>query len=278
MRDRLRVAMRSNLRLLVWWYTLRGLVPRSHARALLRSGRGFDVADRRLGRIAFEVLVEDGYRMHTRRLSASDVVVDIGGYLGFFGLAAHACGSRRVFSYEAQRESYQAMRRNYERMGGATAYHRAVFRSDLQGGVSLTHPGTGCSGSVLFDQASPMHWHDGVIVSASGEAQPQTVRATSLDTILEPHEAVRLLKVDCEGSEFPILLTSRALDRVQEIVGECHEIPPEDYARMAPEARLGGMREYRLEDLTNRLRDVGFLVETQPLGPRMHMFYGTRSC
>ena len=35
---------------------------------------------------------------------------------------------------------------------------------------------------------------------------------------------ISVLKVDCEGAEFPILLTSRLLDRIDRIVGEYHEL------------------------------------------------------
>jgi hypothetical protein len=39
---------------------------------------------------------------------------------------------------------------------------------------------------------------------------------------------VRLLKMDCEGSEWPLLYTSSELDRVQAVCGEYHEIPQAD--------------------------------------------------
>ena len=275
-KDRVRIAMRSDLRTLTSWYAARGLIPFSYALALQRSGRRFRVSDQRLGAIACEVLVEDVYRMHHRQLEESDVVIDIGGYLGFFGLAAHACGSRKIVSFEAQRESFDRLTRNYERMAGAEAIHAAVFRGDKATSAPLAHPGTGCSGSVLFESASPMHWIDGLPVPAPDAANPQEVPSLPLDDILAQYERVRLLKLDCEGSEFPILLTSRLLGRVDEIIGECHEIPADFYRKMTPDAQTPGMSEYRLDDLTQRLDGEGFEVETFPLGRALHMFFATR--
>jgi len=41
-------------------------------------------------------------------------------------------------------------------------------------------------------------------------------------SIVNKGNRVRLLKIDCEGSEFPILYTSKMLEYVDEIVGELH--------------------------------------------------------
>ena len=49
------------------------------------------------------------------------------------------------------------------------------------------------------------------------------VEWVSLDSIIGESK-VRMLKLDCEGSEFPILLTSKKLNQVKEIVGEWHAI------------------------------------------------------
>ncbi len=276
LKDKARIAMRSDLRALTSWYAARGFIPFRYALALQRSGRRFRVSDQCLGRIAFEVIAEDAYRMHQRRLEESDVVIDIGGYLGFFGLAAHACGSRKIVSFEAQRESFDRLARNYESMPGAEAIDAAVFRSDPNASEALSHPGTGSTGSVLFESDSLMQWSDGLVVPAPETANPQQVQSLALDDILEEYDRVRLLKLDCEGSEFPILLTSRLLERVDEIIGECHDIPPDVYQKMTPDAQIRGMSEYRMGDLTLHLEAEGFEVEIVPLGPTLHMFFAMR--
>jgi hypothetical protein len=50
----------------------------------------------------------------------------------------------------------------------------------------------------------------------------QKVRCISLDDILNQLERVRLIKIDTEGSEFEIIMNSKLLHKVNEIVGEFH--------------------------------------------------------
>jgi hypothetical protein len=83
---------------------------------------------------------------------------------------------------------------------------------------------------------------------------------------------VRMVKVDCEGSEFPILLTARTLHLVDEIVGEFHEFGPEDvpHSEITDEARVPGHDRFTIKVLEGALRRAGFEVETtyHPIYPR----------
>ena len=72
-----------------------------------------------------------------------------------------------------------------------------------------------------------------------------SVEAISLDEVLSRFQRARLMKIDCEGSEFPILLTSKLLTRVDRIVGEYHEIPSERMLMLAAEARVDGVESIR---------------------------------
>jgi hypothetical protein len=69
---------------------------------------------------------------------------------------------------------------------------------------------------------------------------------------------VRLLKLDCEASEWPILLTSRRLDRIDAICGEYHVVPP------AGPFAVAGYEEYTPELLERHLGAHGFRVRTVP--------------
>lgn len=48
------------------------------------------------------------------------------------------------------------------------------------------------------------------------------VRTISLDTILKPIEKVKLLKIDAEGSEYQILLSTKNIQKIEYICGEYH--------------------------------------------------------
>ena len=54
------------------------------------------------------------------------------------------------------------------------------------------------------------------------------------DVSMKGARRVNLLKIDCEGAEFPILLTSNRLAAIDRIVGEYHELR----ADLPPHVRL----------------------------------------
>ena len=99
----------------------------------------------------------------------------------------------------------------------------------------------------------------------------------ALDEILKKFERVRLLKLDCEASEFPILLTSQLLGRVDQITGEYHEISPQVYAMLDPAAQIENFSEYRFEQLVTRLEQFGFQVDVKPGHPHIGKFVATRN-
>jgi len=77
---------------------------------------------------------------------------------------------------------------------------------------------------------------------------------------------VRLLKLDCEGAEWPILLTSQRLHLIDEICGEFHEIGgqfleiSEDRAAQKPVFSFEGIGKFTVDVLVDYLSAAGFTV------------------
>src|SRR5205085_6908377 len=75
---------------------------------------------------------------------------------------------------------------------------------------------------------------------------------------------VRLLKLDCEGAEWPIVLTSQRLHLIDEIVGEFHELGGpfleigENRPSNAHLFRSNRVAGFTIEELVRFLRDEGF--------------------
>src|SRR5205085_11350710 len=128
-----------------------------------------------------------------------------------------------------------------QNLGGRTGVYlsrRAVWRSDGESGAGLLLSGpdgenTGAH-SLLTAGLVP-DFGAQILVEASVTCQP--VETIPLDEILCGFERVRFLKIDCEGSEFPILLTSRLLSRIECIVGEIHEVTRPLMERISPASR-----------------------------------------
>jgi hypothetical protein len=90
---------------------------------------------------------------------------------------------------------------------------------------------------------------------------------------------LRLLKIDCEGSEFPILFTSKTLHLIDDIRGEFHEYGGGHDPHSIPEnARVEGFDCFTIEELTGVLEKEGFTVSSERSGnTNLGLFFATRN-
>jgi Methyltransferase FkbM domain len=115
---------------------------------------------------------------------------------------------------------------------------------------------------------------EGIINTGSGSVvwgRGEPVAKVPLDDIVDlatnqGEHRVRLLKLDCEGAEWPVLLTSRRLHVIDEIVGEFHEIGgsfleiSEDRPSTAQVFQVNGAVRFTIDELIWFLSDAGFGV------------------
>jgi FkbM family methyltransferase len=207
----------------------------------------------------------DRYQVVLRQFEAQDVIIDIGAHLGSFSAICHHRGSRRIHAFEASQKNFARLKRNMRTKPGVSVYHQAVFRSDLDTLPALNHSGfvgaNSGSGNVMMDGAAININLQEVWPSELGES----VTAISLDDILARFETVRLLKLDCEGSEYPILLTSKRLDQVQELVVEFHDLSDEIAGQLSQAALLPGFSHYEVSMLIGKLEGQDFVVRVEHL-------------
>jgi len=261
------------------------LVPRApeHLDYAMRQWKHPEVRTRFRARNEFEqqtifddVAMWDTYGVDALSFAPGDVVIDVGAHVGIFSYQCYRRGARNIHSYEAERENFQRLGQFVGGLTGIFPYHLAVFRSDMPVGA-LRHSGylgrnTG-GGNVLFGGRKLDH--DSRTIA--GElAEVQFTDTVPLDEILARHDRVRLLKLDCEGSEYCIVMTSRLLERVEMIVGEYHEIDAGLYAALDPAARLPGRSACRAQDLADWLTQSGFAVRLVARSPSLGLFTATR--
>jgi FkbM family methyltransferase len=197
-----------------------------------------------------------------------DIVVDIGMHIGSFCYAVLQRGARHVYGFEPGKENYELAVSNLRSFEERThLYNKAVWRSDQDvDRLSFTiDRANTAGGSVIWENGN-----DEVAAIAFDEL----IRDLTQDGI----RRVRLLKIDCEGSEFPILLTSGMLHLIDTICGEFHEFGGQYETIPIPEhARVAGFDRFTMADLTNILQQAGFTVTSVRHGPsNIGMFYATR--
>jgi FkbM family methyltransferase len=221
------------------------------------------------------VVYGDEYGVAQKRLEPGDVVVDVGANIGAFSYLCHVLGSRAIFCYEPGVRNFQALNSNLGHLPGTQLFQTAVWRSDDDGRRELflsEGPNSGAH-SVLV-AGHTLDFTAQRVLNDSQEGYPIT--CVPLDAILERFGRVKILKLDCEGAEFPILLTSRRLDRVERVVAEVHEQGEEIVAALDSHCRLPGYTAYRREHLVARLESLGFHVTTYASDQHMYILDARR--
>ena len=193
------------------------------------------------------VVTRNEYRLPSE-LGCDAVVVDIGVHIGSFSHLALTRGAGSLFGFEPEPSNYACARQNLAPFGdGVHLYNHAVWRSDI--------PGQSLPFYASSDQAN---LGGGTLI---WETDGSLVEAVPFDEIVDDVSRrgacrIDVLKIDCEGAEFPILLTSRLLNRIDRIVGEYHELR----AQLPSHVRIRDYDEFTIEGLAAGLERAGFTV------------------
>jgi FkbM family methyltransferase len=195
------------------------------------------------------------------RLAPEDVVIDVGAHIGCFSWMCLARGAGRVLAFEVEPANFALLEANLAPAGDrAVARHAAVWRSDRAEELFFSPPqlriDTG-GGSVMDGHGAPV---DRSVAFSDVLAEALGASASG---------QIRLLKLDCEGSEYPILYTAPTLEPLREIVGEYHERPQDP--------RFTGLPAFTIAALSEFLRGRGFEVSSAQTDPRgLGHFHATR--
>jgi len=159
-------------------------------------------------------LLSDCYGLNRIDFKPGDVVIDIGAHIGLFAIyTALRFPEVVIHSFEPFPENYELLQRNLERNGITTVrtYQQGVT-SDGRSLEMVTNPQN--SGSANCYSGSLKEY-----------GRTTGIPSTTLDHIFDSLnvDKCKLLKIDCEGSEYEILLTTRSLAKVEYLSGEFHQ-------------------------------------------------------
>lgn len=201
-------------------------------------------------------VVLNEYRLPDNFLKG-DVVIDIGAHIGCFSYLAVTRGAK-VYAWEANDKNYTLAKK-----------HLDLYLK--QNKLILTEGAVYSTGSVnteLYLSSYPENgWNTGG-ATVIGQKSGKKVKTTDFDkmlfeTIEREGKKIRLLKLDCEGSEWPILINSQLLDNVEEICGEYHEFGGEYDNGFVPED-ITGYSKLTSTELYQILKSKGFEAEIVP--------------
>lgn len=197
-----------------------------------------------------EVFLDRFYEKYGFVIQPDWNIVDIGAGIGDYTVyAANVQPGTNVFSYEPYPQSFALMRENLRLNSIANA---RIF-NDAVGAVS---------GKIVLDLSGgePLQIQSRDDTPANS-GQTLTVNSLTLADILTKLdiESCDLLKLDCEGAEYPILFNAppSVLKRVRRIVMEYHD----------------NVSTYNHNDLVRFLQEQGFEVETFPNPVHSHLGY-----
>ncbi len=194
--------------------------------------------------IVKETVLEHCYERQGTPVGDGWTIVDVGAGIGDFAiLAASLSADNRLFAFEPFPESFALLLKNLQLNGIANV-------------VPLAQAISGVSGTLSLDLSAP----EAVQIGTAQELAVQTVTVPALslgDAFAQLSiQNCDLLKLDCEGAEFPILLHApeRVLQQIDRIVMEVHD-----------------SAEYQRQELVDLLTRAGFRVSLAPNPVHRHL-------
>lgn len=184
-----------------------------------------------------ETFVDDFYHFKRSIKPVTGVILDIGAGIGEFAIqAAAACPGCSVIGFEPYKESFNFFQKN-------------VAENGLLNILPVEAAVSSVSGNLVMDTSSgnPLQFR-----TCTDERTPNFVESLQLIPylIVKGIPSVEILKLDCEGGEYNILLPleSKDLNRFRFITMEYHD----------------GLTPHNHYELIDHLEKSGFLVSCVP--------------
>jgi FkbM family methyltransferase len=170
-----------------------------------------------------EIVLNDEYEL-SRFYGFSKTILDIGANCGVATtILAKQNPQARLFAFEPHPPTYELLLENLRlnHVTNVKAMNCAVGSAERTKVTLYLHPEFSGGNTICSAQQSFEAFHH-------TPTQSMDVPCLSLDSVIEQNsiDRIDLLKIDCEGSEFEILLTSEHVRRgiVRNIVGEFHDL------------------------------------------------------
>lgn len=188
-----------------------------------------------------------------------NTVVDVGAHIGSFSRLVEKMGAKNVFSFEPNLDSYNILVQNL----GNAMHH--PYQLAVRGNYDHTAVRSAAGAATMSKNIIN---YGGIVIGTGSDADVITLE----DILKMVGGYINLLKLDCEGSEYPIIFDSDPLifRYISTIVGEYH---PGDL----PINHINGSIKTS-SDFIEKLKDLGYYVvsTTNHTDSRFGKFTATR--
>jgi FkbM family methyltransferase len=199
------------------------------------------------------------YRLPAR-FEETDIIVDVGAHIGSFSIAAHRRGSRHIYAFEPSDANHKIAKLNISNFPGIVLKRAALLDRRTRARVQLdaSYHSNGNTGAVFVGTLDP------------APLNAESVQTLALDDVLRKLGTIKLLKLDCEGAEWPLLINSSELWRVEQVCGEYHERASHPLCNAKPlnRARIMAILKTRYRKVnTQAAKDpqLGWFWATEPI-------------
>jgi len=194
------------------------------------------------GEVVDELWRDDQYRL-TRDQVADGAVIDVGANIGAFAIWAAAAGAHTVHAYEPEPSIADRLDVNIS------------INSDARRVVKVHRCAVWSAGETLRVERAVAGYEGGTRTrpsceySGDGYDVPTVTLRQALDAAAGPGGRLALLKIDCEGCEYPLLAGAfpSDLDRIDRIVMEFHGRQMRHMVDMPGSWRMGTVVEQLAE-------------------------------
>lgn len=193
----------------------------------------------------FGQIMSNEYKIHHEDVYGK-TVYDIGAHIGSFSYFCLMQGADKIFAFEPDEENFKILSKMISSFKERCELVQCgvwanVGKKEIATSGYYDNPG---GNNLFFNKADYLALPD-----------EKTVNLISFDDYVSDHEMPDIVKLDCEYSEYPILLGNERIFEVPLIVGEFHEIRLNEHGQPAvipSHAQYGEHKEYTV----NLLKEI----------------------
>lgn len=157
---------------------------------------------------------KDTYKINRLQFKKNDLVIDIGGHTGAWAIyLAKKFPFIKIYSFEPVPDNFRLFKKNIRvnKVKNIKVFNLAVTGCGQDLEINYSFLATSLASAALANSHLP-------------EETTCLVKSITLDDIFEKNglKKCKLLKIDCEGTEYEILFNTKYLGRIEYLSGEFH--------------------------------------------------------